>query len=57
MAQKQNKSLKYTPVLKEFDLLIAKVKQEIVELEKAVDDKKEQLQLLENTKNTFEKGE
>lgn len=57
MAQKQNKQVKHNPVLKDFDTLIAKVKQEKVDLEKALEDKEVQLQLLIETRNKFEKGE
>ena len=57
MAQKQNKQVKHNPVLKDFDNLIAKVKQEKVDLEKALEDKEVQLQLLIETRNKFEKGE
>ena len=57
MAQKQNKQIKHNPVLKDFDTLITKVKQEKQDLEKALEDKELQLQLLLETKNKFEKGE
>ena len=57
MAQKQNKFIKYNPVLKDFETLINKVKQEQIDLQKALEDKTLQLQLLENTKLQFEKGE
>lgn len=57
MAQKQNKQVKHNPVLKDFDTLIAKVKQEKVDLEKALEDKEVQLQLLIETRNKFERGE
>lgn len=57
MAQKQNKQIKHNPVLKDFDTLIAKVKQEKQDLEKALEDKEVQLQLLIETRNKFEKGE
>lgn len=57
MAQKQNKQIKHNPVLKDFETLIAKVKQEKLDLEKALEDKNKQLDLLIETKNTFEKGE
>lgn len=57
MAQKQNKQVKHNPVLKDFDTLINKVKQEKVDLEKALEDKEVQLQLLIETRNKFEKGE
>lgn len=57
MAQKQNKQIKYNPVLKDFDILINKVKQEKEDLQKAIEDKEVQLQLLIETRNKFEKGE
>ena len=57
MAQKQNKQIKHNPVLKDFDTLINKVKQEKMDLEKALEDKERQLELLIETKNLFEKGE
>lgn len=57
MAQKQNKQIKHNPVLKDLDTLINKVKQEKLDLEKAIEDKKLQLQLLIETRNKFEKGE
>lgn len=55
MAQKQNKQLKYNPVLKDFEVLINKVTQEKIELEKALEDKTKQLELLKQTKINFEK--
>lgn len=55
--QKQSKQVKHNPVLKDFDTLINKVKQEKVDLEKALEDKNLQLQLLIETRNKFEKGE
>lgn len=55
MAQKQNKQLKFNPVLKDFETLINKVTQEKVELEKALEDKTKQLELLKQTKINFEK--
>ena len=57
MAQKQNKLIKHNPVLKDFETLINKVKQEQSDLQKALEDKTLQLQLLEKTKLQFEKGE
>lgn len=57
MAQKQNKQIKHNPVLKDFDTLIAKAKQEKIDLEKALEDKELQIQLLIETRNKFEKGE
>lgn len=57
MAQKQNKQIKHNPVLKDFDILINKVKQEKEDLQKAIEDKEVQLQLLIETRNKFEKGE
>lgn len=57
MAQKQNKQVKHNPVLKDFDTLINKVRQEKQDLEKALEDKDLQLQLLVETRNKFEKGE
>ena len=57
MAQKQPKQVKHNPVLKDFETLINKVKQEKIDLEKALEDKNLQLQLLIDTRNKFEKGE
>ena len=57
MAQKQPKQVKHNPVLKDFETLINKVKQEKLDLEKALEDKNLQLQLLIDTRNKFEKGE
>lgn len=55
MAQKQNKQLKYNPVLKDFDTLINKITQEKIELEKALEDKTKQLELVKTAKTNFEK--
>ncbi len=55
MAQKQNKQLKYNPVLKDFDTLINKITQEKIELEKALEDKTKQLELVKIAKTNFEK--
>lgn len=55
MAQKQNKQLKYNPVLKDFDSLINKITQEKIELEKALEDKTKQLDLVKIAKTNFEK--
>lgn len=57
MAQKQNKQIKHNPVLKDFDMLINKIKQEKLDLEKALEDKNKQLELIEKTREAFEKGE
>lgn len=55
--QQQNKVIKMNPVLKEFEIMINKIKQEKIDLEKALIDKENQLKLLEEARDKFKNEE